>query len=93
VPVVIRSIHPPGPRVGTGGRTCSRPTSPHARQRTLIGRRHSLYPAATIAARSSTCQRSQRGQYARSSWLCSCRPAMVPRSIMGPTLRDTRLKA
>jgi hypothetical protein len=35
------SIHPPGPRVGTGDRTCSRPSSPKARHRALNGRQRS----------------------------------------------------
>jgi len=33
------SIQPPGPRIGTGGRTCSRPTSPQPLPRALTGSR------------------------------------------------------
>ena len=68
--VVGCSIHPSGLQVGTGGRTCSRPSSPQTLHLALIGRRRSPRPASIIPARSSCAQRSQRGHWAsRSSCL------------------------
>ena len=57
----VPSIHPYR-GVGTGGRTYKRPTSPQTLHRTRIGERRSLWPAASMAARLSTIQRSQGGQ-------------------------------
>jgi len=64
--LVIGSIHPTGPRVGTGGRTCRRPTVPHHRHRTVNGRRRAPCPPAIMLASGRTAHRSQRGQYAAS---------------------------
>ena len=56
------SIHPPGRRVGTGGRTCNRPGDLHDEQRTGTGKRRASWPRATRLASGDVCQRSQREQ-------------------------------
>jgi len=85
-------VHPCGVRVGTGGRTCSCPTSPHAEQRTVNGSLSEPRPWRTSRRRSSTHQRSQCRQYACSSWSCARRPARVLRSITPPPCTRQRLR-
>ena len=46
------SIHPPAPRVGVGGGTCTYPTAPESWWRTLICRRGTSAPVLQAAARS-----------------------------------------
>jgi hypothetical protein len=47
----VGSIHPPGPRVGTGGLTCVSPSDPQTSQRTRIGKRLSPRPSDISAPR------------------------------------------
>jgi len=56
------AIQPVELRIGIGGLTCNRPTSPQSRQRNRRGRRSEPFPCLTHSPSGSTRHTSQRGQ-------------------------------